>query len=56
MKPIINFSVKKLDHTSHTLHVVLEDLIAGLEIEMKYELTISDVLLVDASIKNTVNK
>jgi alpha-galactosidase len=47
-----NFKVKSLSQKDQTLNVEFEDAIAGLEISMTYTLTESDILLMDAEVKN----
>ena len=48
-----SFSITKIDQKDQILFVIFEDSIAGLEIEMSYTLSASDVLLIDAKITNT---
>ena len=46
------FTVKNLSQKDQTLSVEFEDPLAGLEISMTYTLTESDILLMDAEVKN----
>jgi len=50
-----NFKVKSLSQKDQTLNVEFEDAIAGLEISMTYTLTESDILLMDAEVKNVAD-
>ena len=49
------FTVKNLSQKDQTLSVEFEDPLAGLEISMTYTLTESDVLLMDAEVKNVAD-
>ena len=50
-----SFSVKSAEQKDQTLTVNFGDQIAGLEIEITYTLTPSDVLLMDAKVTNTAD-
>ena len=50
-----NFTVKSHSQKGQTLTVEFEDAIAGLEISMTYTLTESDILLMDAEVKNVAD-
>ena len=47
-----SFKVKSATQVDQNFSVVFEDSLAGLQISMSYELTPSDILLIDAEIKN----
>ena len=50
-----NFTVKSHSQKDQTFTVEFEDAIAGLEISMTYTLTESDILLMDAEVKNVAD-
>ena len=49
------FTVKSISQKDQTLTVEFEDALAGLEISMTYALTESDILLMDAEVRNVAD-